>query len=72
MDLSKLSAAARLAMDEVGIDERDFERDVERYSLGRISRNQLLSFVLDGSNEDRVEGWTDYVDAVVEAAGGVS
>jgi hypothetical protein len=33
-----------------------------------MTRDELLAHCLDGADEDRREGWEDYVSAVVAAA----
>lgn len=43
--------------------------DVDALRSGEHSRDSLLAHYLDGADEDRVQGWNDYVDAVCAAAG---
>jgi hypothetical protein len=60
-----LSAAAIANVQETGIDP---SADVERIRSGSVTREALLAECLDGADEDRVEGWREYVSAVVEVA----
>jgi hypothetical protein len=50
---------------ETGIDPAD---DVCRVATAGLSRADLLAECLDGADDDRVAGWREYVDAVVDAA----
>lgn len=45
----------------------DFEDDLSRLRSGEVTREQLLAECLDGADEDVVEGWEDYVAALVES-----
>ncbi len=50
----------------------DVAADVARLRSGEITRDALLAECLDGADEDRVEGWREYVEAVSAAAGPLS
>lgn len=45
----------------------DILKDIARVRNG-LTADQLLSECLDGADADRVSGWADYVDAIIEAA----
>lgn len=60
-----LSELAQLNVEETGVDLQD---DIEALRSGRHTAETLLAHCLDGADEDRVHGWKEYVDAVVEAA----
>jgi hypothetical protein len=61
----KLSPAAQANVEETGIAPMD---DVDNVRAGCYTREQLLAHCLDGADADRVKGWTEYVDAVMEEA----
>lgn len=42
--------------------------DIGRVRSGADTRADLLARCLDGADADRIQGWTEYVDAVVAAA----
>lgn len=50
---------------EAGVDPED---DLEQLKLGRVTPEALLARCLDGADEDREEGWRDYVARLVELA----
>jgi hypothetical protein len=60
--------AANENIRECGLTGEDFERDVSKVRSGRLSREDLLLACLEGADDDRAQGWRDYVSAVVEAA----
>ena len=43
--------------------------DVAEVQEGRHDRTSLLAACFDGAEEDRAQGWRDYVDAVIAASG---
>jgi len=61
----KLSTAAQQNVDETGISPNE---DVRRLRVEELTPEDLLEECLRGADEDRVQGWTEYVDAVVAAA----
>jgi hypothetical protein len=65
----EMTLAAAQCAGEAGA---DVAADVARVR-GGLSRGQLLEECLAGADDDRVDGWHDYVRAVVAAAarGGV-
>ena len=60
------SKAAQANIEETGIDPMD---DIDAIRSGDTTAAQLLDECLDGADPDRAQGWREYVDAVVEAAG---
>lgn len=56
----KLSRAALEAVEETGIDPAD---DLARLRAG-LTIPELLAECLNGADDDRVEGWLDYVAAL--------
>lgn len=60
--------AAMSVARETGLSLNEIAGDIGRISDGRDTRQDLLARCLDGADEDRVQGWTEYVDAVVDAA----
>jgi len=60
-----LTPAAIDLVDETGCDP---EGDVRDLLDGSQTRETLIAYCLDGAAEDRVEGWREYVAAVVEEA----
>lgn len=64
-----LSIAAQQNVEETGIDPQD---DIDAVRAGRLTRESLLAECLDGADADRVQGWNDYVDAVMAAASGTN
>ncbi len=63
-----LTAAAAANLSEVGMGAIDVTNDVESLANGQRTAEQLLEDCIDGADEDRVQGWRDYVDAVEAAA----
>lgn len=61
----EFTQAAAENVEETGINPAD---DVESLLAGQHTRDSLLAHCLDGAHRDRVQGWTDYVDAVVRCA----
>lgn len=53
---------------ETGLSLDEIWSDIGRIRDGRDAREDLLARCLDGADADRVQGWTEYVDAVVDAA----
>lgn len=62
----KFSTAAQQNIDETGCDPQD---DLYRVRVGEQTREGLLSLCLDGAEEDRVQGWRDYVATICAEAG---
>ena len=60
--------AAASNIEETGIDADEIHRDVRSICNGDSSEYALLGRCLDGADPDRVEGWRDYVSAIVAAA----
>ena len=58
------SVDALLAIDETGCDP---ESDLMALTTGEHTPESLLAHCRDGADEDRVQGWRDYVDALVAA-----
>lgn len=58
----RLSNAALENVEETGIDPMS---DVARLRAGEVTEDDLLAECLDGADDDRVQGWREYVDAVV-------
>ncbi len=50
----------------------DPQLDVEALVAGTASAEDLLSLCLDGADENAVDGWREYVRAVVVASWGAS
>ena len=65
MTRARFSPAALACIAETSA---DVETDVGLIRAGAISRDELLAQCLDGADEDRAEGWADYVDEVVRLA----
>lgn len=61
----KMTVAAAENVDECSV---DVQADVAALRSGRTTREALLEHCLDGAGDDRVDGWNDYVDAVVFAS----
>ena len=64
MTTIKFTAAARENIDETGIDPQGDLDDVR----GGMAADVLLEKCLDGADADRVQGWYDYVAAIVAEA----
>jgi uncharacterized protein (DUF1786 family) len=60
--------AAMEVAEETGLRHAEVADEIERVRNGELTREALLARCLDGADEDRVAGWTEYVDAVVAAA----
>lgn len=58
--------AARANIAETGIDPAD---DVVALRAGWHTRKSLLMHCLAGADDDRLQGWIEYVNAVCDAAG---
>ena len=61
----RLTPAAQALVDETGCDPQD---DIDALRAGTHTEESLLAYCLDGADEDREEGWREYVAAVVAAA----
>lgn len=59
-----LTTAALANIEETGT---DVDADIARVRDG-LTRDVLLAECLDGADDDRVEGWEDYVSAVCAVA----
>jgi hypothetical protein len=60
----EFSTAALENLEETGV---EWELDLQALQRGTFTVAELLERCLDGADEDRVQGWRDYVD-VLEAA----
>lgn len=61
-----MSSAAAECVTETGVDPA---ADVRRvWQQGEVEAEALLAECLDGADDDREQGWRDYVDAVKAAA----
>jgi hypothetical protein len=63
----RLTDAAMRNIAEIGNDI-DVANDIAAIRSGRMSEDELLDLCLDGADDDRVQGWREYVDAVIDAA----
>lgn len=61
----KLTTAAQRNVDETST---DVAADIAALRVGKTA-GALLSECLDGADDDRIEGWREYVAAVANAAG---
>ncbi len=61
----RFTKSAQECIDETGI---DFMADVHRLREGTVGAMALILECLDGVDDDRHQGWYDYVDAVVAYA----
>ena len=63
-----MSRAARINLEETGMLEDDIQTDIRAHILsitqGDVSPYRLLDRCLDGADEDRHQGWRDYVDYI--------
>lgn len=59
-----LTPAALANLEETGTDWRE---DMAALRCGGTTEEALLEHCLDGADEDRVEGWREYVSALVAA-----
>jgi len=66
IDGVKMTEAAAANVEEAGV---DVAHDLASLRAGRSTRMTLLQACVDGADDDRVEGWRDYVSAVALAAG---
>lgn len=57
----RFTKAAQECIDETGI---DFMLDVQRLREGSVTVSALQAECLDGADDDRHQGWSDYVNAV--------
>ena len=64
----RLTAAGAANLEETGMSTPDVFSDVGCIRTGAKTAGQLLEDCLDGADDDRVQGWRDYVAAVVAAA----
>ena len=65
----RFSSAAQECIDETGTDPIDDVDSLRRntLSLGADrAKSRLLADVLDGADDDRKQGWYQYVDAIVD------
>lgn len=53
------------AIDNIEETGADWTRDLERLRAGETTAAALLELCLEGADEDRVQGWRDYVDGLV-------
>jgi hypothetical protein len=60
-----LTPAARANVRETGADVAE---DLRTLRLGTTTRDELLAHCLDGADDDRIQGWRDYVATLAEAA----
>jgi hypothetical protein len=63
----EFTAAALENIEESGLAD-SVEDDVQKIRDGRLIRESLLLACLDGAEDDRVQGWRDYVAAVCATA----
>lgn len=54
-------------MAESGIGPAGIRSDITAVKRG-LTKEALLASCMDGADEDREQGWRDYVDAVMELA----
>lgn len=58
----------KAALENIEETAANWHADLERLRSGRVTGPQLLEVCLNGAHEDRVQGWHDYVDALVADA----
>ena len=64
-----LSRDAMGCLEEVGLaDGAQADSDVEQIATGRSSVADLLDLCQRGADEDRIAGWSDYVQEVARVA----
>jgi hypothetical protein len=63
----ELSPAAQANVDQTGVNP---ERDVDAVRRGDHTRQTLLDQYIDNAEDDRVQGWRDYVDAIFKIVEG--
>lgn len=56
------------AWDNIAATDADALADAIKVRDGRLTRDSLLLFCLDGADPDYVQGWRDYVDEVCRVA----
>lgn len=61
----KLSFAAAQNVEETGCSPRE---DIAALQAGTLTRETLLAHCLDGADDNRVQGWRDYVEDIAIAA----
>ena len=66
--LSKGSYASQRAIELITETGADPATDVRALRTGAHTRASMLAYCLDGAEGDRVDGWTEYVEAVVAVA----
>lgn len=64
----KFTAAALENINETGA---DVAGDLAALRSGEHTAESLLAFCLDGADDDRAEGWRDYVSALVAASAAI-
>lgn len=60
----QLTTAAQENIDETGCDPA---ADLAALRTGEHTRESLLAHCLDGADDNRVQGWEEYVDALCAA-----
>jgi hypothetical protein len=60
----KFTQAAQENIDATGINYQD---DLDALRSGEHTRESLLAYCLVGADDDVIEGWHDYVSALVAA-----
>lgn len=60
----QFTTAAQENVNETGCDP---EVDIAALRSGEHTRESLLKHCLDGADDDRVQGWEEYVDALCAA-----
>lgn len=71
-DVSRIAGALGLSAEALGCVEEvneDITADLVALIRGEITPEELLAHCLDGADEDREQGWREYVEALVAAAG---
>lgn len=68
-ELSGFSALALANIAETGLTQAMIADDVRSIRDGSITQAELLLRCLDGADDDRRQGWEDYVDEIVMLAG---
>lgn len=56
------------ALENINETNADWALDLHRLRSGAVTRERLLDNCLDGADADRVQGWREYVAALVDAA----
>ncbi len=57
----------RLAAENIEEVGQDVLEDLQALRSGKLTKETLLGLCLEGVDEDRVEGWRDYVAALILA-----